>query len=88
MLGTYVTDAQLVLRGPSSTKRIARSAVSRLTVADAQPFGSPAPFRAGFVVTSDGRQERLPGVSWTRLTPQEPEATVKCIAEAIGVPAS
>jgi hypothetical protein len=82
--GTYVRDDTLLLRGPFTTRRLAREEVDRFAVEDIRRGRAGVPPRAGLAVLRDGGRVRLPGLGSSRSEPDEPDATVHALAAAAG----
>jgi hypothetical protein len=80
--GTYVCDETLLLRGPFTTRRVARAEVQRVVIEDVRRGGARTPSRTGVAVLRDGSRIRLPGLSSSRSEPDEPDATVRALAAA------
>jgi len=83
--GTYLDDEALILRAPFATRRVARADVHRFAIEDVRRGRTGKPSRVAVAVLRDGRRIRLPGLSSSRVAPDEPEATVRALAVAAGL---
>jgi hypothetical protein len=85
-LGTYVVGDERVLRDVLATRRIRRDEIERLAVEKVHPAGAPMPYAAGVAIRRDGRRVQLAGIAEGRSQPDEPHATLRRLADALGVP--
>src|SRR3954469_22130284 len=83
--GTYLDDEALILRAPFPTRPVARADVHRFAIEDVRRGRTGKPSRVAVAVLRDGRRIRLPGLSSSRVAPDEPDSTVRALAVAAGL---
>jgi len=81
--GTYLDEETLILRAPFATTRVPRADVHRFAIEEIRRARGPS--RVAVAVLRDGRRIRLPGLSSSRMAPDEPDATVRALAAAAGL---